>query len=564
MMEPITLILIIGVVGTSASSSGIQNFLIDNGHRHVDIFYNSSQRLEFLLYDVFVARLHMSGVGKAQQKSFGIFMFESRKDDLASYLSSIVQRKIKMSLLIIFGPWDKNDTNLIKKHLSDLHSSTLFYIAMPTIDSTEMTWHQIISLKSGSTINSLIFANNSCVIKETYNLHQLEVVSTSLTWAPYLTIEDCNSDGLNCARNDGFLIDYMDKLADQFNFTYVSQRNVDDDWGTIGANGTWGGVFGDVMKNNYDMSISIWNWSPYRDELLDFAHVVGPKFVMVMKPQRSNIDFGFFTRVFEVNTLAYIVFLAGVALCITFCVYQYGPEEQRDALDILTFTWWLFFTLVNSYYCGVLTMFFATPNLVPFETITDVIEAYPNWKLMVRVGSESWINEMARQGHQDFLTLQQRLRENPTETTYRSIEHALTLVEQGQNVIRTEKYTLLGHIRSNPTEHKIRILNFKEADVSLCFILHKNSPLTPMFKQGANHLMESGLERQLLYKWFGGIEQSVNAPSEGQIITLGQMITIFVVMLVVFALALIIFCGEVANKRLLKKVTTHGQGQGER
>ena len=75
------------MMGAYARSS-IQDFLIDNGHRNVDIFYNFSQWHMFQLKDIFVARLHIKDVGKANHFSFGIFVFDSTNDDLACWKCS--------------------------------------------------------------------------------------------------------------------------------------------------------------------------------------------------------------------------------------------------------------------------------------------------------------------------------------------------------------------------------------------------------------------------------------------------------------------------------------------
>ena len=182
-----TIYLTILAVGTCAISGGIQEFLVDNGQRHVDIFYNSSQLLGFLLKDLFIARFRMEDIGKGNQDSFGIFMFDSAKDNLVSYLEAIMQRKIKMSLLFTSEPLNKENINLMKKHLSDMQASAFFYIAMPT-SSSDMTWHQVILLKSGCTFNHLKFADNSSRIIETFDLQGLQITSTSLTWDPYLTL----------------------------------------------------------------------------------------------------------------------------------------------------------------------------------------------------------------------------------------------------------------------------------------------------------------------------------------------------------------------------------------
>ena len=59
-----------------------------------------------------------------------------------------------------------------------------------------MFWYYVISLRSGHVIEPLAFDEGSYKIKEEYNLHGRKITSTSLTWDPFLSIEDCNEDGL--------------------------------------------------------------------------------------------------------------------------------------------------------------------------------------------------------------------------------------------------------------------------------------------------------------------------------------------------------------------------------
>ena len=560
-----TLILTIFVVGTCATSSGIQEFLVDNGHRHVDIFYNSSQLRGVSLKDLFISRLPMENIGKEHQDSFGIFMFDNSKDDLVSYLRAIKLRQIKMSLLVLSKPWDNEKINLMKKHLSDLQASVLFYIAMPTSNQINyMTWHQIISLKSGSALNHLQFAENSSRIIETFNMHGLEISSKSLSWAPYLTIDDCNEDGLECGKNYGYLIDFMDKLAVEFNFTYVSQKNVDNDWWHVGTHGVYGGVWGAVKSNQYDMSLSVWQWMLSRHDSFDFVPFIQRRTVLAFRPEQSNIDFGLLTRAFAWETWTSVLCTSGALLFAILLANIYGINDTMNGVKSLTLTWWLFFTLVNSYYCGVLTMFFATPASVPFEIMSDAVQAYPNWKLMFLKGDQGYVYEMAERGDLDFISLWKRYQENPTETMFDSIEDGLELIEKGQNVLHISQNLLLGHLKSNPTKQKIRMVSLGNSFAG-SLLFHNNSPLLCMFNQGMSYLRETGLERQLFYKWFGDLDKpNGSTASEGNIITLGQMVTVFVTMLVVFVVALFMLCGEFTFKRLSNRLTKHGQTRKEK
>ena len=50
---------------------------------------------------------------------------------------------------------------------------------------------------------------------------------------------------------------------------------------------------------------------------------------------------------------------------------------------------WSFFVLINAYYGGALTMFFASEVGLPFETMRDVLKAVPTWTLLHLSGSEA-------------------------------------------------------------------------------------------------------------------------------------------------------------------------------
>jgi hypothetical protein len=111
----------------------------------------------------------------------------------------------------------------------------------------------VVMLKMGSAVMNLKFDGNTSVIVEDYDLQGIQIRSISLPWAPYLMQSGCTKDGTGCA-NEGYLIDYMDISAKQYNFTYVSLKEPKGDWGIspksgpFNLSGTWGGVFGSVVN----------------------------------------------------------------------------------------------------------------------------------------------------------------------------------------------------------------------------------------------------------------------------------------------------------------------------
>ncbi len=63
--------------------------------------------------------------------------------------------------------------------------------------------------------------------------------------------------------------------------------------------------------------------------------------------------------------------------------------ERSDAYLATATAGWFFFTLINAYYSGALTMFFANEMTLPFTQMSDVIEAYPTYILMILAGNEA-------------------------------------------------------------------------------------------------------------------------------------------------------------------------------
>ena len=300
---PREMLLIIAITSTisygitaSKSYEEIHQFLLDNGNRHVEIVSNSSSNVWNATYmkDIFCARIQIGDMEKADTKSFAIFLFDPDNDDIGRYIGKISQRKIRMSLLVVMKPWEDKNGESFSKYALDVQEEMVFFYVAFANNSEILSWHYILSLKSGYIMNRLTFSEPSFRIIEAFDLGGLEITSTSLTHPPYLTIDDCNDLGLECQQNYGYLIDYMDILAKKFNFTYVSRKDVDNDWGVtpkagpFNTSGTWGGVMGDVINGKYDMTISIFQWTTSRNELLEFAPVAKFRLALAVTPNHSE------------------------------------------------------------------------------------------------------------------------------------------------------------------------------------------------------------------------------------------------------------------------------------
>ena len=544
----------------NGSFDEVQKFLISNGHRFVDIVENSvaTQGPQFVPRGVYFSKRPLQKAEETGRDGFQIFNFNADIDNLEAFLRVIGRRKIQMTLLLLHRMWLPEERSEMTRQLDDLQIRTHFYVAVPSESRGNLSWYQIISLNSGSIIDTLTFAPNSYMIQEQFNLHGLGITSTSGTWAPFYTIEDCNEDGLECATSYGYLKDVMDTFSARFNFTLISQKNMENDWGMIpkagpySINGTWGGVMGDVINKKYDMSISSWKWNMERHELGQFVSVAKTRRMSVMKASKST-DFGLFLRCFKNDVWVVIASILGsIFICYT-VAKLFQPGEQSSGQQLMIFTTWSFFVFLNAYYGGALTMFFTSTPTLPFETDRDVIQAYPDWKIWIRSGSEHNIYTHVLKGDSDYIKLWERYTEDPSKTIYNSEEEGLEIISRGQNVIMTGESKFVGYLKSNPTDQRLFYFGHsKWEERSLLF--HRNSPLLPMFNRGACYLREQGIVHLLHLKWFGvGTEKGVSDLMEKTVLNAGQTVMVFALLLCIFGTSLAVLCGEVITKGILQK-----------
>ena len=218
----------------------VETFLKDNGLKHVTLVENSTRpspyarKLAYNLYekaDFFLRHSRLERYTELHQifdVDVQIFLFDPKYDDIG-YLLKVIQRtKVKRSILLLTRPWKSGSEDVFKSHLYDT-PNLFFYVASPLDSSLQrslMSWHQVITLPTGYTINDLKFKDNSFTIKENFDFKGLKMRSIALTWAPFFTINECNDEGTDCAVHDGYLKDYIDALAKDLNFTFEGYKDL--------------------------------------------------------------------------------------------------------------------------------------------------------------------------------------------------------------------------------------------------------------------------------------------------------------------------------------------------
>jgi hypothetical protein len=168
------------------------------------------------------------------------------------------------------------------------------------------------------------------------------------------------------------------------NFTWDTIQPPEGNWGVMpksgpyNLSGSWHGVMGGVVNGDFHVSLSQWKWNFHRREILDFVSGYTENMILALNPRQPDIDMGLFVRCFRDetwNASLIVMCMVGVVVIIQFCfLYNW---DNSDSVQISSTSGWYFFVLLNAFYGGALTMFFATEAALPFQSIREVMKEYP-------------------------------------------------------------------------------------------------------------------------------------------------------------------------------------------
>ena len=145
--------------------------------------------------------------------------------------------------------------------------------------------------------------------------------------------------------------------------------------------------------------------------------------------------------------------------------------------------------LLEIYYSGALTMFFSTKAAIPFETMRQVIQAYPDWKLEIPPFTEAFFNDLARGGDPDYVKFWERLQNFPEETYF---DFDLQRLREEPVVVFAIDIPLRAHMIAYPGDLE-GLHTFDKGTTKYCnLIVTDNSPLGPVLKYGAQRILETG------------------------------------------------------------------------
>jgi hypothetical protein len=539
----------------------MQMFLADNGFKYVTVIENSTtpsatkSKMSWAIVKGRTSYIQSVTMNEYRERytfqfhDVQVFTVEFQKDYFHTLLQVITQAPVQSSVICIKSVWGDSEVAELKNALNEFKHDSLFYLAVSS--EHNIKWYQVITLKSGYAMTKLKFSLASFQIIEDYDLNGLTIYSISLSWGPYLTFEDCNEVGNNCT-NYGYLKDYTDVIAKKLNFTYESQREVNEDWGSLpksgpyNYSGKWAGVMGGIINAKYDMSLSPWLRTLERYEIMSFVTIITTNDLIVWTPTDQEIDFGLFVRPFSAESWVAISLMTIIATTCRFttqCVIPNADSTNGQAMMVTTL--FIFYVVLSAFYGGAMTMFFTSSTHNKFEDIVDVIRAHPEWKLVFLSGYESDFAVKATYDP-DHANFWARAQSSPQDTTINSLKEGLSLIAKEKAVMYVDKVMLKSYLAANPT-NILRLESLVTAkNMQKCIAFPFNSPLTHMFDKSVMHARESGVEGNLIKKWMGDNINNGFMVENAQL-SINQLILAFVSLTVAISTCIVILCAELAT-----------------
>ena len=340
-------------------------------------------------------------------------------------------------------------------------------------------------------------------------------------------------------------------------------------------------VYISIEFSNYVLFyiLSSWIWNAAKNDMFDYVPVITDRMVLaIMKHAIPKGTWDLSRRPFVMDSWL-VIALTTVALCMILlglsCTGKFLTNEaqilsksykflessiMRKKAKILArshrfvlFIAWTCFLLIKAYYEGALIMFFATKVGIPFESIKDVMRAYPGWRLMMRSGNEAYYIDHVDSGDADYIKFWERVNKTPEETTFSGIEEVIERYNHDPVVV----HELQGAIDSYQKYGKGDTMDHLEVFYQgraewYGIIVTENSPLGPMMRYGAKILHERGVFDYLKAQWLGGEKTcrgSVHETSSSTAaITLNQMTLVFSVFGLLMIFAFVMFLGELLKK----------------
>ena len=169
--------------------------------------------------------------------------------NFTDHLRLIASRKNRSALLILIDGREEDGAIIeeLKRQINFVSANMYFYLAIIRKKRITIDWYKLLSIKGNNKIIAQSIKVNDGVIgssTKNFDLEGLHIDCLTLSWSPYLILNDCNAKtGKNC-QSQGYLAELMNFAGKQLNFTWHCDKEVNDDWGVIQISGLYNRFIG--------------------------------------------------------------------------------------------------------------------------------------------------------------------------------------------------------------------------------------------------------------------------------------------------------------------------------
>ena len=182
--------------------SDLASFCKDNGMRYVKIVSRKNKlNIAKHIFDHGIQagfNITLLNFAYDTQIIFGYDYLEIKTNES---IDSIEKHKIKRSILTFTKALDlKKEKDLMQFIKSKfMNTNSFFYLVYPN-SKGQLKYKQVISLRNNThvIIQEVSFQGNNSAMTERYNLENMRIYSNTISWHPYLMVDDCDNLGQNC------------------------------------------------------------------------------------------------------------------------------------------------------------------------------------------------------------------------------------------------------------------------------------------------------------------------------------------------------------------------------
>ena len=413
---------------------------------------------------------------------------------------------------------------------------------MKEFDITKGCYLYDIDRKKIKRIN--LFKGRSLVahsfIDEPYNFNGGPLRLINGDWIPYMKMLKNTGSNVRC-EVEGIFPDIFSLLGGIYNFS--NEYYCNENWGNI--NGDFVNETGNetvlesVVKGLFDITPGPWTHFYNRDSWLDSS---APYFytnrILVANLKNSPVDYSLFLRPFQNNawmviTLSAILILGQLKLLNKF--------QQCDHYRLICFSGWTCFLLLNAFYGGACTMFFTAPPKVPFNSILEGANAYPEWSLFILKDTTGVLEEP------QYQKALERITGDPEKFIMPNFHSCIDrVINDPGSFFYAADLRMIYFANENPAlKDNLFIFGDKQI-MGISALLPHRSPYKAMINEGLLKLTRLGIMDRIRSKWVGSDLNSQHA-AEKKVLTLGNVVLAFVMLGGAFILCLLLLAFELIN-----------------